>query len=279
MDIHRIKRLSRKPQLEGKGTSVMWTDPHISKKLLELHINPGHDIASRSSSKIEKTVDWILERASKPHMKILDLGCGPGLYAELLAQKGHSVTGVDFSGNSIQYAARQAAIKDLDIKYLQQDYLYLDLKDQFDLVIFIYLDFCALLPPERDKVLTNIYSALKKGGLFICDIVNEKNIDRKKIAPSWEVEESGFWKATPYIALNNGYHYPEARALVNQHIIIDEAGNADTYLFWCHYYGKDEMVQMLKSTGFAETAAYEHVLPDSGDSWEGENITFYVSEK
>ena len=65
----------------------MWTDPHISKKLLELHINPNHDIASRSPEKIDKLTDWILEKCNKNKMDILDLGCGPGLYAEIMAQK------------------------------------------------------------------------------------------------------------------------------------------------------------------------------------------------
>ncbi|MGE5494383.1 MAG: methyltransferase domain-containing protein [Burkholderiales bacterium] len=29
--------------------------------------------------------------------RLLDLGCGPGIYAELFAKKGFCVTGVDFS--------------------------------------------------------------------------------------------------------------------------------------------------------------------------------------
>jgi len=146
---------------------------------LELHINPQIDVASRSKVKIERITNWILERADKPKMKILDLGCGPGLYAELLAQKGHSIIGVDFSKNSIQYATRQAKEKKLDIEYLKKNYLNLDFDSQFDLAIMIYLDFCVLLPTERDIVLKNIYRALKKGGLFICDVVNERNIDNK----------------------------------------------------------------------------------------------------
>jgi SAM-dependent methyltransferase len=279
MNIELIKKLSTKPQLYEKGSSVMWTDPHISKQLLELHINPENDVASRSQVKIERITNWILERTGNPKMKILDLGCGPGLYAELFAQKGHSVVGVDFSENSIQYASRQAKEKKLNIEYLKKNYLDLDFDSQFDLVILIYLDFCALLPKERQKVLENIHRALKKGGLFICDVVNERNIDKKIISQSWEVQESGFWKHSPYIALTNGYHYPEAKVLANHHIVIGENDTVDTYIFWSHYYEKGDLVQILESTGFTDIKDYEKVLPESDDCWNGENVTFYVSRK
>ncbi len=279
MNIELIKKLSNKPQLYEKGSSVMWTDPYISKQLLKLHINPENDVASRSKVKIERIINWIIERTDKPRMKILDLGCGPGLYAEQLAQKGHSIIGVDFSENSIQYAAKQAKEKKLDIEYLKKNYLDLDFDNQFDLIILIYLDFCVLLPEEREKVLENIYRALKKGGLFICDVVNEKNIDKKTILQSWEVQETGFWKETPYIALTNGYHYPEAKVLANHHIVISEDNTVDTYIFWSHYYEKDDLEQILESKGFKDITDYENVLPESDDCWNGENVTFYVSKK
>ncbi len=279
MNIELIKKLTNKPQLYEKGTSVMWTDPHISKQLLEMHINPDNDLASRSYNKIENIVKWILDKAKKPKMKILDLGCGPGLYAELLAQKGHSVTGIDFSENSIRYAIKHAKEKKLDIEYLNKNYLELDFDSRFDLVILIYLDFCVLLPEEKDKVLENIYKALKKGGIFICDVVNEKNIDKKIIPQSWEVQKKGFWKNTPYIALSNGYHYPESKVFVNHHIIIGENDKVDTYIFWNHYYEKNDLIPIFKSNGFAEIKNYENVLPPAGDYWNGENVTFYIAKK
>jgi len=279
MNIELIKKYSNKPQLYEKGSSVMWTDQHISKQLLELHINPEHDVASRSKLKIEKITNWILEITDNPHMKILDLGCGPGLYAELLAQKGHSITGVDFSESSIQYAIRQAKEKQLDIEYLNKNYLELNFDSQFDLVILIYLDFCALLPNERDKVLMNIYRSLKNGGVFICDVVNERNIEKKTISHSWEVQNSGFWKNIPYIALTNGYHYPDAKTIANHHIVIDEHDTIDTYIFWSHYYKKEDLVQILELKGFTDIKNYENILPESDDCWNGENITFYVSRK
>ena len=279
MNFERIKKLSTKPDLYDKGTAEMWTDPYISEKLLELHINPDHDIASRSSAKVKLTTDLILEQAGKPNMHILDLGCGPGLYAEILAQKGHTVTGIDFSQNSIRYATQQAKQKQLNIQYLYKNYLELNFDGQFDLAIMIYLDFCALLPEDRDKVLQNVYRALKPGGLFICDVVNERNIEKKILPTSWDVERGGFWKSTPYIALNKGYHYPEVRVMANHHVVIGEDDMVDSYIFWSHYFSSDNLIPIFKSGGFGNIRFFDNVLPEADDFWNGENITFYIVRK
>lgn len=278
MNIKLLKKLLQKPELYEKGNSVMWTDPYISEQLLQLHINPDIDAASRNSEKIKYITDWILKKINKPKLEILDLGCGPGLYAELFAEKGHSVTGVDFSQNSIQYAANHAKDKRLSIEYLHKNYLELDFECRFDLITLIYLDFCALIPAERDKVLENVNKALKKGGVFIFDVVNGKNIDEKTIPQSWEVEEKGFWKDEPYTVLNKGYHYPEAKALANHHLVIGEDDKISTYIFWINYYEKQDLVPVLKMKGFTEIETSENMLPGD-DCWNGENITFYSVKK
>jgi len=279
MNIKLVDKLAGKPQLYEKGTSVMWTDPYISERLLELHLNPNNDMASRSRAKIELIINWILCQTDNVKLNILDLGCGPGLYAEQLAKQGHAVTGVDFSENSIRYASEQAKYKKLDIKYLHQNYLDIDFVDYFDLVILIYLDFCVLLPEERDRVLENIFKALKKNRIFICDVVNEVNIDKKIIPQSWEVQQSGFWRNSPYIALNNGYHYPDAKVFANHHIVVQENDAVDTYIFWNHYYNDEALADIMKAKGFYDIRTYKNVLPNGNDFWSGENITFCVSKK
>jgi SAM-dependent methyltransferase len=274
-----IMNLTSRPRLYEKGSAVMWTDPYISERLLEMHLDPEQDLASRSRHRIDHTAEWILAQSNKEKMRILDLGCGPGLYAEYFALRGHEVTGVDFSGNSIRYATGQAKDRKLDIVYLHKNYLQLDFAGCFDLVILIYLDFCVLLPEERDQVLMNIYRALKPGGMFIFDVVNDKNPDEKAPSNSWEAKEKGFWKATPYLALNDGFIYPEAKVTATRHTILDHEGRAETYIFWTHYYNREDLSGLLLSKGFINIKDYENVLPDSVDSWNGRHVTFYVAKK
>ena len=50
-----------KPKIYEKGTAFMWTDEHISKQLLNVHLNPDIDLGSRKKSTIEKTANWILD--------------------------------------------------------------------------------------------------------------------------------------------------------------------------------------------------------------------------
>jgi len=223
MNIDKLHIAAQKPTIYEKGDSSMWTDDHISKKLLEIHLNPELDSASRTTESINKTVEFISHFCKESSMSILDLGCGPGLYLERLAELGHRCTGIDFSKNSISYAKNQAKEKGLEINYLCQNYLELDFENQFDLVILIYTDLGVLLPVEREELLNKIHRALKPGGVFIFDLVNDKNLEEKfQEEQTLVFEYNGFWKPVPYMELANGFHYPDEKVFLKQHTIIDE---------------------------------------------------------
>lgn len=257
----------------------MWTDPYISKQLLQVHLNPELDLASRKYSTIQSTANWVLENVEKENMNILDLGCGPGIYLEKLAGLGHNCTGLDFSKNSVSYAVNQAKEKRLRITYICQDYLELEYENQFDLIILIYTDLGVLLPEEREGLLNRIHRALKPGGVFIFDVLNDRNIEHKfQEHQSWSFEFSGFWNQAPYLELANGFHYPDNKVFLNQHTVIDESDKIKTYRFWTHYFSPDDMIELLSSRGFILTESFENILP-AKSIWDGENVTFYKTQK
>ena len=271
LDIHNH---TTKPKLYEKGNATMWTDEHISQQLLYVHLNPEVDLASRRMGTIDSTVEWILANAEKKQLNILDLGCGPGLYSEKLAQKGHNVTGVDFSTNSIAYANKEAKKKKLDITYLRENYLNLDLEENaFDLVILIFADFGPLLPKEREQLLVIIKKALKPGGIFIFDVLNDKNMENKISPKNWETSSHGFWKNKPYIALSDSFFYEENKVILYQHIVLCEYENISVYRFWTHFFSNQDLTKILHQYSFSKLTFHEDVLPEGG-LWNGENVTF-----
>ena len=70
--------------------------------------------------------------------KILDVGCGSGVYSVDFARRGAGrVVGVDFSGNMLELArqeAEQHGVADR-CEFIQADFLVLDLEDKFDVSI------------------------------------------------------------------------------------------------------------------------------------------------
>jgi len=274
MKIKEILNYTKKPALYEKGTAVMWTDEHISKQLLEIHLNPDVDLASRKKATIEKTIDWIFTLVEGKELKILDLGCGPGLYTQQIAEKGHEVTGVDFSKNSIDYAKEQAKINDLEIEYINKNYLELDLpENEFDLVMMIYTDLGVLLPEERIQLLGKIEKALKPGGTFIFDVLNDKDLDKKVSPKNWEASEQGFWRNTPYLTLSESFFYENEKVILNQHIVAEDE-NTSVYRFWTHYFSHEDLMDLLEPFNFTNIRFYEDVLPADDNMWSGEHVTF-----
>jgi len=175
-------------------------------------------------------VQWIESHLIGSEKQILDLGCGPGLYCELLAEHGHQITGVDFSKCSIAYAKQTAGEKNLKIEYIHQNYLNLSYKNQFDLVMMIFCDFDVLIPEDRTRLLQNISRALRPGGMFIFDSLNPKAPEKMHVpGKTWETADSGFWINEPYLALSETFHYEEEKVILQQHIVCSESEHPAMY--------------------------------------------------
>jgi 2-polyprenyl-3-methyl-5-hydroxy-6-metoxy-1,4-benzoquinol methylase len=99
-----------------EGEKIPWSDPGFRQRMLREHLSQEHDTASRRVGLIDQHVDWNHNGllAGQPG-RILDLGCGPGLYTGRLAQLGYQCVGIDYGPASIAYAREQAEEKGLAI--------------------------------------------------------------------------------------------------------------------------------------------------------------------
>lgn len=273
-----MARFAGRPEPYETGTAEMWRDPYISDRLVELHLDPDVEAASRTEEHVEATVEWISDRFETDDAKILDLGCGPGLYTERFARAGHDVTGVDFSRASIDRAKERAAEEGLDVDYVCADYLDVEYGDGYDLVTMIYCDFGVLSPEERAVLLEKVYDALAPGGVFVFDALNGRALDALAFDANWDVSEGGFWREGPYVCLSESYHYPEHGATVDQDIVVDESGAFEVYRHWNHYFDSDDIERRLEAFGFDDVESREGLLTGGGP-FNGEDVTFYAATK
>lgn len=256
-----------------KGTHMMWTDPYIAKHLLEAHLDPTIDAASRNKTNVRRTLDWIDDQIVKKKCDLLDLGCGPGLYTTDLSKRGYNVSGYDFSMNSINYAKNVAKHEGLNIKYECMDYLTMTNENEFDMIMMIYCDFGVLSSDERNQLIENIYKALRPGGVFIFDSLNSKFADNLKANKSWDISEGGFWQEKPYTCLTEWLHFEEIRGVLEQHIVIDEVDDYKLYRFWNHYFNLEDVKSMFEAHNFSNIEKYEGLLEDD------DSVTFYKIKK
>ena len=101
----RIYRRSQPAVPWRDGVNLPWDDPLFSERMLREHLDQSHGAASRQQPELLRQVDWLWAHLDlRPGCQILDITCGPGLYAVELARRGAQVTGIDFSPASIRYA-------------------------------------------------------------------------------------------------------------------------------------------------------------------------------
>lgn len=268
-----IMKALEKPMIYTKSKSEFWNDEHISKQMLKAHLDPEFDGASRKLSFIRKSAEWMKEivpPSSGP--RLLDIGCGPGIYAEKFTRMGYHVTGIDFSKNSIVYARQSAFSKKLDISYIYQNYLEMELKKTFDFATMIYCDYGVLSPEERQVILGKIHLHLKLGGKLLIDVFSMKKFCSFREHQIWEAcPDGGFWSEDEYLAMSGFYKYPDNVTL--ELVSIISRNGITPYYLWNTYFSREALIGEAQASGFKVRGIYGDV---AGSIWQSESDTIAI---
>lgn len=244
-----ILALHRRPAPFAPGTANIWTDAHLSAGMLEAHLSPDNDSASYAPARRQAALDWIArEMPPEAYPRVLDIGCGPGLYAQALARRGYRVTGIDFSARSIAYAKEA----DPSVRYLHGDYLETDFAPEgpgYDLAIMISCDLGVLAPKARALLLRKACDTLRPGGRLLLDVLTTTRPAPKDGERRWEAGDGGYWSPGPYLLLEDHYRYP-GHNICRQSILWDRRG-VRAFHIWDHRYAPQEMTDALREAGFS----------------------------
>ena len=248
----------KRPMLWQSGESL-WTHPHIATEMLKAHLSPETDAASYKPDTIQAICDHLHGAMQLDAGKrVVDLGCGLGLYCHTLGQKGLTMLGIDLSENSVQYA--RALCADVDAEFCCASYLQPFANGAFDAAIMVSQDYGVLAPAQREQLLGNIRAALKDGGLFAFDVPTLAAFAKrsKNTVATWETAPSGFWRPHPYVLLQKTNFYPEQHTLCDLYCVVDDT--VATYRIWQTYFSKSTITRELAAAGFAVDALWGSLI-------------------
>jgi SAM-dependent methyltransferase len=254
MNIHQMIRRSMDPvPWEQEGT-IAWDDPDFSRRSLREHLSQKHDSASRRIKLIQKHVNWINRVAlAGQTSKILDLGCGPGLYTSRLADLGHTCVGIDFSPAAIEYANAQNV--NTLCRYRCEDIRVADYGSGFDLVMLVFGSFNEFRPEDANLILAESSRSLKKGGKILLEVSGFESVEQMGNQPSmWYSERKGLFSDDPYLCLMENFWNEETRVATERYYIIhddpEEKDKVDLHINSTQAYEDQVYSLLLKSAGF-----------------------------
>ena len=260
------------PEPWSEGDNIPWHEPGFSQRMLKEHLSQEHDAASRRFERIDQHVAWIHgQLLSEKPTRILDLGCGPGLYASRLSRLGHECVGIDYSPASIAYAVQEAAKENLQCSYVHQDIRQAEYGTGFELVMLIFGELNIFRSADARAILRKAYRALAHDGMLLLephtfDAVRE--IGNKQ--PAWYTSEAGLFSDQPYLCLEESFWDAERRTASKRYFIVDAAtGEVAWHAQSFQAYTEAEYRALLSDCGFNDVAFFPSLTGAKDESQLG----------
>ena len=258
--IQHIIQRPQPPQPWAEGDNIPWNDPDFSRRMLTEHLSQEHDLASRRTEIIDKQVNWIHKNLlNEQPTRILDLGCGPGLYIQRLTALGHQCRGINYSPASIDYAKQQANDLGLDCDYVIGDLRTTDFSSGFGLAMLIFGEFNVFKKSDIEVILQKIHTSLNNGGLLLLEAHTFATIENMgRAESSWSSSDSGLFSEKPHLCLTENAWQEQSHCATRRYFIIDAAtGNVTRYAQTFQAYTEKEYESLLTVFGFEQIEFFE----------------------
>ena len=277
----RIYNRPERPLPWTTGGNLPWDDPDFSRRMLREHLDQSHGAASRQQAEREMQLNWLWDKLQLAReQRLLDVTCGPGLYAVELARRGVHVTGIDFGPASIAYANNLAAEQRVadHCQFILQDVRQMDFAgSDFDAATFIYGQLAVFTREEAQSLLNQVAQSLRPGGRLVVELLNQDRVD-KADSTWWYTDDTGLWGDVPYLHLGERvWHADEQISVERFHILHLETGQLDEIHLCDQTYAVDEMVAMMKQAGFSAVDVYP--AWDGLALYDAEEWVVYVAQK
>lgn len=211
-----------------------------------------------TQEKLKEEIDFLVKytHLDKP-LKILDLACGHGRHANVLAKLGHHVTGMDLTEGFLEQAKEEAAKLNVHVHYIQQDMRELEAKEAFDRVFVLYTAIGYFDDEQNEQVFRKIFNALKLGGIFCFDSHNRDTFLTYFLPSSIVERDNNFMIDQRTFDTLTGHCKTNRTVIFNQSI--------KTFPFTVRFYNPTEIIKLFKEIGFSRVEFYE--------SWDGKLLT------
>jgi ubiquinone/menaquinone biosynthesis C-methylase UbiE len=190
-------------------------------------------------------------------LTVLDLACGTGTVALMLARDGYIVTGVDISHAMLDVARKKASDASIYIDFEQQDAADLNLPGRkYDSVISFFDSLNNIVIQDRlYECFRSVRSHLEPGGLFVFDLntafaFRQGMFDQKsnpKDGPLQYRWTSSFDEESSICTIVMKFNYKA------------DSGPASQFeeIHYQRAYSSKDLIQMLESAGFSSIAIYD----------------------
>ena len=260
-----LYRRPAQPTAWQNGGNLPWNDPAFSARMLREHLDESHSAASRTTPERAHQLAWLWAHLGlQPGSRVLDLTCGPGLYALALAERGCTVTGVDFSPAALGYARDRAAQTGVAAActFIEHDVRTVTVKaGAYDAVLILYGQLAVFTREEAAALLRLAAHSLCTGGRICIELLDQEKVD-KTHSTWWFTDDTGLWGDAPFLNLGERFWDAEAALSLERFYTIHLASGAlDEVLLCDQTYTTSEMTALLDAAGFADVQVY----PD----WDG----------
>lgn len=269
----RIYNRPDRPAPWSQGGNLPWDDPAFSERMLREHLDDSHGAASREAHERAIQLVWLWERLGlEAGASVLDVTCGPGLYAVELARRGAQVEGVDFGPAAVAYARDLAKAEGVAerCRFVQADVRRHDFgRERFDAALFLYGQLAVFPREEAQQLLEAVAAALRPGSRLCVELLDQERVDREE-STWWFTGEAGLWGDAPFLSLGERFWYDEEQLSCERyHTLHLETGEVDEILLCDQTYAVDEMADMMRRAGFD--------LVDVYPAWDG--LSLYDAEE